>query len=209
MQSYSTCLLTTIDWNSSKFLNDKECLLLDSHLPGVFCAFTPFSSFSRALLSPPVLPDLFPLLCCQCCRSLPHCAREKNTAEGPSRVQVAQKCLPKPWPGFNLHYFPPKPLHHNPCWIWYWDSCGSKSMKALVNGWVQVTPTSVPSYLKTWRCSRIYAGCGDDIPSPGRCPLGQKPTLQLQVLSAMLYLLPSLWRSRLCTDTLCVFRKPH
>lgn len=168
--------------------------------------------FPRSLeLSFPHLSYLtsFPLLCCQCCRCCPIVPGKRTLQRDRAECRLPRNASQSQVLDLTFIYFPPKPLHHNPCWIWYWDSCGSKSMKALVNGWVQVTPTSVPSYLKTWRCSRIYAGCGDDIPSPGRCPLGQKPTLQLQVLSAMLYLLPSLWRSRLCTDTLCVFRKPH
>lgn len=209
MQSYSICLPTTIDRNSSKFLNNSECLLLDSHLPDFFSPFTPLSSFSRALLPPPVLPDLFPLLCCQCSCCCP-IAQGKRTLEKDKAewglLRNASQCQ-----GLDLSFiYLPKWLHHNPCSFWYQDSVGhSKTRKALVHGWVQVTPTSVPSCWKTWRGSWIYAGCGDDIPSPGRCPLGHNPTLQLQVLSAMLYLLPSLWRSMLCTDTLCVFRKPH
>lgn len=202
MQSYSMCLPTTIDGNSSKLLNNNECLLLDSHLFVSFLHSHPFPCFLYLFF--PHLSDLtsFPALLS---------VLGKKTLERDQAVcrlpRNASQC-----PGLDLTfiYALPKPLHHNPCCFWYQDSfSGSKSRKASVDGWVQVTPTSVPSCWKAWRCSWISAGSGNDIPSPGRCPLGHNPTVQLQVLSALLYLLPSLQRSRLCTNTLCVFRKPH
>lgn len=45
-------------------------------------------------------------------------------------------------------YLHPKWLHHNPWSFWYQDFLsGSERGKALVHGWVQVTPASIPSHL--------------------------------------------------------------
>lgn len=157
MQSYSMCLLTTIDWNSSKSLNNSKCFLLDSHWLVPFLHSHLFPCSLDLSFPPPVLPDLSPLLCCQCCLYCPIMPGKRTLERDQAECRLPRKASQCQGLDLTFIYLAPKPLHHNPCW--YQDfSSGSKSRKALVNEWIKVTPTSVPSYLKTQRCSWIYAG---------------------------------------------------